>query len=173
MALLWTYVNQQAIKPIAANFSQPEFIQLQKEVQVEDLQKLLGFDFYQDIIQNAATTANAALLDGGTYEVADVTLSYVGLKFTLAYYLYARYIKTSFKKDTATGFVRKNLDDSRQLDRGELGDYHKDFRKVAGSYWEENEKFIIANSTDYPFYNCDCAPRHCWDSVSYRNSFCF
>ncbi len=172
MALLWTYANQQTIKPIAENFSQPQFIQLQKEVQVEDLQKLLGFDFYQDLIQNAGTTANAALLDGGTYEVAGTTFSYVGLKFTLAYYLYARYIKTSFKKDTAAGFLRKNLEDSRQLDRGELADYHKDFRKVAGSYWEENEKFIIANASDYPFYNCDCAPSRCWDSSSYRNSFC-
>ena len=136
------------------------------------MQKLLGFDFYQDLIQNAATTANAALLDGGTYEVAGVTYSYVGLKFTLAYYLYARYIQTSFKKDTAAGFLQKNLEDSRKLDRGELADYHKDFRKVAGSYWEENEKFIIANISDYPFFNCDCAPSRCWDSASYRNSFC-
>ncbi len=172
MALLWTYANQQSIKPISANFDQTKFAQLQKEVQVEDLQKLLGFDFYQDLIQNPATTENAALLDGGTYEVAGVTYSYVGLKFTLAYYLYARYVQTSFKKDTAAGFVRKNLEDSRQLDRGEQADYHKDFRKVAGSYWEENEKFIIANSEDYPYYNCDCSPRHCWDHVSYRNSFC-
>ena len=173
MALLWTHTEQQTIKPIASNFAQADFVQLQKEVQVEDLQKLLGFDFYQDLIQNSGTTANAALLDGGTYEVAGVTFSYVGLKFTLAYYLYARYVKVSFKKDTAAGFVRKNLEDSRQLDRGELADYHKDFRKVAGSYWEENEKFIIANASDYPFYNCDCAPRHCWDHISYRNSFCF
>lgn len=172
MAILWTHANQQTIKPISANFSQDQFVQLQTEVQVEDLQKLLGFDFYQDLIQNPTSTANAALLDGGTYEIAGVTYSYVGLKFTLAYYLYARYVKVSFKKDTAAGLVRKNFEDSRQLDRGELGDYHKDFRKVAGSYWEENEKFIIANSSDYPFYNCDCTPGHYWNSSSYRNSFC-
>ncbi len=173
MSLLWTYTEQQTIKPIAKNFNQTQFVQLQKEVQVEDLQKLLGFQFYQDLIQNPATTANAALLDGGTYEIDDVIYSYVGLKFTLAYYLYARYVRVSFKKDTATGFVSKNREDSRQLNKGDEGNYHKDFRKIAGSYWEENEKFIIANSTDYPFYNCDCLPSRCWPSASYRDSFCF
>ena len=173
MSLLWTYSEQQTIKPIAANFKQPAFVQLQEEVQVEDLQKLLGFQFYQDIIQNPTDTWNAALLNGGTYEVSGVTYSYVGLKFTLAYYLYARYVQVSFKKDTATGFVSKNRDDSRQLNKGDEGNYHKDFRKIAGSYWEENEKFIIANSENFPYYNCDSAPSNCWDATSYRNSFCF
>ena len=51
--LLWTYANQQTIKPIAANFPQTKFEQIMEETQVEDLQKLLGFEFYQDIIQNS------------------------------------------------------------------------------------------------------------------------
>jgi len=173
MSLLWTYTEQQTIKPISANFKQDDFVQLQKEVQVEDLQKLLGFQFYQDIIQNPTDTWNAALLDGGTYEVDGVTYSYVGLKFTLAYYLYARYVRVSFKKDTATGFVSKTREDSRQLNKGDEGNYYKDFRKVAGSYWEENEKFIIANSANFPYYNCDCQSYNCWPSDNYRNSFCF
>ena len=173
MAALWTYTDQQAIKPISANFPQAQFTQLQYEVQVEDLQKLLGFDFYQDMIQNPTSTANAALLNGGTYTYNGVTYTYAGLKYTLAYFLFARYVKVSSYNDTYGGFVEKNFEDSRRLNAGDEGNLSKDFKIISFKYWEENEKFIIANSSDYPYYYSDPLPRRCWDSVSYNRSFCF
>ena len=172
-ALLWTYANQQTIKPISPNYPQEAFNQIAEEVQVEDLQKLLGFAFYQDIIQNPATTENAALLDGGTYEVSGVTYFYEGLKYVLAYFFYSRYIRISFKKDTYGGFVAKKFEESIRLNKGEESNYHKDFRKIAGKYWEECECFIKANSADYPYYCIDAAQNCCWDSSLYRRSWCF
>jgi len=172
MALLWTYSDQQQIKPISSNFPREQFEQLQNEVQAVDLQKLLGFDFYQDIIQNPTSTANAALLDGGTYVVSGVTYSYVGLKYTLAYYLYARYVKVSSHKDTYGGIVKKNFEESRELNEGANANYRKDFRIIAGKYWEENEQFLIANYSDYPYYYSNPLPRSCWASDSYNRGFC-
>ncbi len=172
MALLWTYENQQTIKPIAANFPRQQFEQIMNEVQVEDLQKLLGFEFYQDIIQNPTDTWNAALLDGGDYEYNSVTYFYEGLKFVLAYFAYARYIRVSSKKDTATGFVNKQFEDSRRIPVGDESNLHKDFQKIAFKYWEECQKFISANSAEFPYYYTDPGPRRCWPSDAYNRTFC-
>ena len=160
--LLWTYADQQTIKPISANFPRGEFEQIMEEVQVEDLQKLLGFDFYQDIIQNPTGTWNAKLLDGGEYEYGGVTYFYEGLKYVLAYFAYARYIKISSKKDTATGFVSKQFEDSRQINIGKELNLHKDFIKIAFKYWEECQKFLSANSSEFPYYYADSLPSRCW-----------
>jgi len=161
-AILWTYVNQQVIKPISANFSQPIFEKIMLEVQTEELIKLLGFDFYQDIIQNPTDTWNAKLLDGGTYVYNSVTYFYEGLKYVLAYFAYARYVKISSKKDTATGFVSKQFEDSRQINISKELNLHKDFIKIAFKYWEECQKFLSANSSEFSYYYADSLPSRCW-----------
>ncbi|MBA7546383.1 hypothetical protein ES705_38773 [subsurface metagenome] len=171
MALLWTYNNQQTIKPISENYPVNDFNQIAEEVQVEDLQKLLGFDFYQDIIQNPATEWNAKLLDGGTYEYNSVTYFYKGLKYTLAYLFYARYIKVSSKKDTYGGLVEKQFEESRIINSGDESNLHKDFRRIAFKYWEECQMFISANSAEFPYYYSDPLPSRCWDG--YNRSYCF
>ena len=152
MALLWTYANQQAIKPISANQAQGMFNQLAAEVQVVDLQNLIGFSFYQDLVQNPATIPNAALLDGGSYTAGGVTYIYSGLKYVLAYFFYARYILVSFKKDTYGGMVSKKFEDSFQLNNGDEANLAKDNRITAFKYWEECQAFIRENSSDYPYY---------------------
>ena len=164
MALLWTYANQQSIKPIAANFPQTPFEQIMAEVQVEDLQKLLGFDFYQDIIQNPTDTWNAKLLDGGTYEYNSITYIYSGLKYVLAYFAYARYVRISSKKDTYGGFVGKRFEDSQQINTGDESNLYKDFRKIAYKYWGECQKFMSANATRFTYYYTDPLPSRCWPS---------
>ena len=173
MALLWTYTEQQTIKAISANQPEALFDKLGEEVQVEDLQNMLGFKFYQDIVQNPDSTANAALLDGGTYTVSAVTYFYLGLKYVLAYLFYAKYVKNSFKKDTYGGFVGKQFEESRQLNNGDEANFHKEARKVAFKYWEECEQFIKANSSDYPYYCTDTDDKCCWDSSGYNKSWCF
>jgi len=169
--LLWTYANQLTIKPISANYGQTKFEQIMLEVQVEDLQKLLGFDFYQDLIQNPTDTWNKKLLDGGTYTYNSVTYFYEGLKYVLAYFAYARYVRVSSKKDTATGFVSKQFEDSRQINDGDESNLHKDFRKIAFKYWEECQKFLSANSSEFSYYYADPLPSRCWPSENYNKAY--
>lgn len=174
MAILWTYTEQQTIKPMSPNFPKegPEgFEKMAEEVQVQDLQELLGFEFYQDMIQNPTSTANAALLDGGDYVYNSTTYTFAGLKYVLAYFLFARYVKKNYIKDTYSGLAKKNYEDSRPVTKGENKNYHTDFRKIAFQYWKECELFIAANPSDYPFCNSDPLPARCWDR--YNQSFCF
>ena len=173
MALLITYTDQQTIKPISPNFPEQRFKQMVYEVQVNDLQKLLGFDFYQDIIQNPATTWNAALLNGGTYTYNSVTYIYSGLKYVLAYFLYAQYIKHSSTKDTFGGFVHKQFEDSREINKGEQSNIHNDFRKIAFKYWDECVCFIKANSENFPYFYTDPPPRSCYHPDGSNKTWCF
>lgn len=172
MANLWTHTEQQDIKPISPNFPQEQFNQIAEEVQVEDLQKLLGFNFYQDLIQNPDSDENAALLDGGTYETGGITYFYKGLKYVLAYFLYARYIRVSKIKDTYGGFVEKKFEESQGLNNGDESNHYVSFRKIAFKYWEECVCFIKVNSTDYPYYCPEPSGTCCWPSSSYNRSFC-
>lgn len=173
MALLWTYSEQQEIKPISANFPSDKFEEMANEIQVEDLQNLIGFDFYQDLIQNPTKTAYAELLDGGTYEYNSITYIFKGLKYVLAYLFFAKYIKHSGIEDTFGGFVKKNFEDSRETNQGEKKNYHNDFRKIAFKYWDECTCYMKANSSDFPYYYTDPLPRRCWNGDNYRNSYCF
>ena len=89
MSLLWTYTDQQAIRPISEN-KQQDWEGLATEVQFVKLKEFMGADFYQDVVQNPTTTANAKLIDGGTYTNGTLTYQFQGLKYVLSYLLYAR-----------------------------------------------------------------------------------
>lgn len=150
-AVLWTYAEQQVIRPISEN-NQMKFAKIAEETQAKDLQELIGFDFYQDLIQNPLTTANAALMDGGNYTVSGINYFHEGLKYVLAYLFFARYLTESENFDTFVGLVHTNIDNSQRLSAGDQKNYILQFRQVAYKYWEETEQFILNNLTDYPYY---------------------
>lgn len=151
MALLWTYAEQQTIKEISEN-NETLFDKIAEETQIKDLQELIGFDFYQDLVQDPDSTANAKLLDGGTWEIGGVTYTFDGLKYALAYFFFARYISDSRNFDTFSAFVYKNLEDSTRLTEGAIKNLALQNRQIAFKYWEQCEQFIIDNVTDYPYY---------------------
>lgn len=152
MAVLWTIADQQLIKPISPNRT-GDFTKIAEEVQVKDLQELLGYEFYQDITQNPESEWNAKLLTGGSFiDSAGNTRTYVGLKYVLAYFFYARYITQSDEADTFAGMVTKNMNDSEPLSTGRIKTRVSDLRQIAFSYWKECDLFIINNTAHFPFY---------------------
>jgi len=150
MTILWTSVDQQTIKPISKNRLN-DFDKLAEETQLSDLQPLMGFDFFQDIIQNPTATWNASLLTGGSYTYNSLPYVYSGLKYVLAYFLYARYIEQSGEFDTFSGLAKKNMQDSEHADIGVIKNRINSVRKLANNYWTECDKFILANSANFPY----------------------
>ena len=150
MAALLTIAEQNTIKAISSN-NTGKFDDLLKETLIKDVKPLLGFDFYQDIIQNESTTANALLLSGGTYTYNSVTYEFEGLKTVIAYFLYANYIMSNLV-DTFTGFVTKSNEDSQPASSGDKKNLRDQFREIAQQHWEDCKHFIQANSSDYPYY---------------------
>jgi hypothetical protein len=150
---LWTIANQQAIKPISAN-NVGKFDTLALETQIKDLKPLIGFDMFQDLLQNPTETANKALLDGGEYTYNGVTYEFKGLIYVLCYFFYANYVMTSWYADTFTGFVSKNHDNAQPASSGDKKNLRDLNIEIALQYWEDCKHYIMANSSDYSYYNC-------------------
>lgn len=153
MTILWTQNEQQTIRPISANNLARKFDRLAELTQVKDLKPLLGYDMFQDLIQNSGTTANAALLAGGTFTYNGVTYTFDGLKYVLANFFFANYIVDNVE-DTFTGFVTKSNEDSQPASAGDKKNLRELALETAMQYWEDCKKYIEANSSQFPYYNC-------------------
>ena len=140
--------DQRTIKPISQN-NENKFNDLLEMTLIKDIKPLLGYYFYQDIIQNPTSTANKTLLDGGTYTYSGVTYTFKGLKYVIAYFLYANYIFSNIA-DTFTGFVVKSNEDSQPASQGDKKNLRDINIEVAMQHWDDCKMFIMANSPDYP-----------------------
>ncbi len=153
MTTLWTQNEQQAIRPISANNLTRKFDRLAELTMIKDLKPLLGYDMFQDLIQNSTTTANAALLAGGTFTYNGVTYTFDGLKYVLANFFFANYIVDNLE-DTFTGFVTKSNEDSQPASQGDKKNLRDLAIETALQYWEDCKRYIEANASDFPKYNC-------------------
>ena len=143
----WDIAEQQNIKPLDITSANKVFPQLQREVEANDLQSYLGFEFYQELKRN--TSNYTKLLDGGEYQVGGVTYTFSGLKYVCAYLLYARYVKQSYVKDTFSGFVKHTGDGFQSISAGEIKNQAAEYEQVAGSYWEECKHYLDTLSLPY------------------------
>ena len=136
MSLLWTYTDQQAIRPISEN-KQQDWEGLATEVQFVKLKEFMGADFYQDVVQNPTTTANAKLIDGGTYTNGTLTYQFQGLKYVLSYLLYARYILESDAQDSFAGFMQIDSENARHSSFAQKKNIAEEQKNLAWGYWND------------------------------------
>ena len=152
MPLLLSYSQQQAIKKISAN-NQSKYDQMAAEVEENELRKLMGVAFLQDVQDNPATTKNAVLLNGGIFDDGNGdTLRFRGLRYILAYLNYSRYIGESFLNDTFTGIVQKTRPDSELIGEGTMKRLQNENREIAFAEWELTRKFLDTKYEDYPLW---------------------
>lgn len=123
------------------------------DAQLKDLQKLMGKEFFFDLIANWKDAKYKTLLDGGTYVYQTKTYENFGLKSVLSYYAYARYVLYGTNIDTPFGFVTKNNADSTPVSWERRKDIYKDNQQTAYSMWETVVEFINRNTDDYPLFN--------------------
>jgi hypothetical protein len=148
MAHLWTVQEQQKIKPIDQN-SLGKFEQLQNEVEINDLQKYLGTEFYQELKRNMA--AYSLLLTGGSYSYNGITYTFGGLKAVCAYLLYAKYVRQSYITDTFSGMVAHTGEGFQRLSSAELANQESMSKEIAGTYWDECLAYLrTLNLTYFP-----------------------
>lgn len=143
---LWNFDEQQMIKGIDSN-NQYKFEQLQSEVENNDLQLYLGFDFYQELLRN--TSNYSVLLNGGTYTYNGIQYRFSGLKSVCSYLLYARYIRQSYLQDTFSGFVAHTGNDFQRVSASELANQEARYKEIAGTYWDECLRYLQTLNLDY------------------------
>ena len=150
MALLWTYSEQQAIKPISAN-NEPKWEQIATEVQYVKLKEMIGADFHQDIISNPTGTYNALLIAGGTYTKDGVTYTYAGLKAVLSFLFFERYIMEGDAQDTFAGFMQNDNENARHISFAQKKDIASNMRTLARNHWNDCYGFVCENSAEFPY----------------------
>jgi hypothetical protein len=150
MSLLWTYDDQQSIKPISGNNEQ-KWNQLATEVQFVKLKELMGKDFYQDVKNNPDGTWNKKLIDGDSYTVDGVTYSFSGLKYVLAFLFYERYVMEIQVQDTYNGMMISDNVNAQHASLGAKKDIAQEMRRLAEGHWSDCKDFVIENSTEYPY----------------------
>ena len=151
MALI-TYSQQQTIKAISAN-NQSKYAQIATEVEETELRDLLGVALLQDIQDNPKSTQNVALLS--EYEFEDCNgnnVKHKGLRYVLAYLIYAKYIGQSFVNDTFTGFVQKNRPDSELVSDGTIKRLQIENRKIALTEWDLIKEYLNLNCDTYTLW---------------------
>jgi len=141
---LWSWSEQQEIRPIDENNAHL-FEQIQSEVQNHDLQKLIGFEFYNELLNNI--DEYAVLLSGGDYTYNDSSYHFNGLKYVCAYLFYARYIRDSRINDTFTGFVTHTADGMQPLSSNEILNLENRYKEIAATEWEACLHYLKSTET--------------------------
>ena len=148
MALI-NFDYQQRTKKISDN-NQSRHPQLVDEVENSELRKLLGDAFLYDIQINSSNYTD--LLNGVEFYYCGSKLKHRGLKFVLAYLVYAKYIGESFVQDTFSGFVQKNRQESETISDGTTKRLMQENRDIALSEFKLIEKYLNENSDIYTFW---------------------
>ena len=130
------------------------------DAQFNDVQKLLGADFFNDLIRNYTSTAYQALLNAGTYTFSGTTYTMVGLKTVIVFYSYARYVRFGSNKDTPFGLVIKTSESTEQASASDKKAIYTENKSLAFNYWENVRNFLDRNFADYPLYENSCLPQH-------------
>tara|TARA_R110002049_G_scaffold309180_1_gene518124 strand:- start:14056 stop:14571 length:516 start_codon:yes stop_codon:yes gene_type:complete len=126
------------------------------DAQFVDVQKLMGIDFYNDLIRNSTSTEYQTLLNGGTYTYNGKTYTNYGLKSVIVFYAYARYILMGSQTDTPFGYVEKNSQNSTPVNYQSKKSMFKINQQTAYNYWESVRLFIERNKEDYPLWDDNC-----------------
>ena len=121
------------------------------DAQFHDVQKLLGSDFYNDLIRNSTGANYVSLLNEGDYTFNSITYTNVGLKAVIAHYAYSRYILEGSQTDTPFGYVLKTNENSTPVSDASKSSKSKRSQIMAFNYWENVKDFLDRNNDDYPF----------------------
>lgn len=153
--LILPFESQQLIKPMSIN-NIDRYNMIAREVESLEIDKLLGYAFYQDVSANQENYSD--LLNGCQFvDKQNNTVFHRGLRYVIAYLNYAKYIGESYVNDTFTGFVQKTRPDSERISTGDIKRLQQENREIGFNAFElirmflnkENEK----TPKTYPLWN--------------------
>lgn len=144
-----SFAQQQQLKPWAKN-SEPQFAQIRNEVVDYQLTELLGVAFAQAVI---STPANfTSLLTGATFTYCDNVVKHKGLRYVLAYFVYAKYAAEGHLVPTFTGFVTKQRTEAESAKEGEIRRIERGAIQMANQAFTLVDAYLCENAATYPLY---------------------
>ena len=121
--------------------------------QFVDVQKLMGADFYNDMIRNSTDANYIALLTEADYTYKSIVYTNVGLKSVIVNYTYGRYVQFGSQTDTPFGYVTKDNQYSTPTGSGTKKSMSKSCEQTAYEYWKSVRDFLNRNTDIYPLWN--------------------
>ena len=155
MSLLLSFEEQNDIKPMSIN-NKAKYQQIAAEVESLELDKLLGYAFYQAIATTPASYTD--LLNGCEFEDPNKnTVRHKGLKYVLTYLNYATYIGQANVFDTYSGMVQKTRQDAESLSLGQIKNLQQEAREIAFNAFELIRMYLNKENRKepktYPLWN--------------------
>lgn len=144
-----SFDHQQDIKPCSVN-NLEEWTQFRNEVVRSELRRLLGPVMAANI--TAAPENFTALLEGDTLKYCGSEITHAGLRFVLAYMVYARYVTEQHLKDTFTGIVKKSRSEAESAGEGELRRLERGALQIANDEFVLIDLYLCQNATRYLDY---------------------
>lgn len=121
-----------------------------EEAELLDVRPKLGAELFGRLLEQ---NAPAELLDGGEYtDRCGTVRSFVGLRRALAYYVWARLVKTGVNHLTRFGFVQKRDEYSEPTAYNERQVAYNDAFAIADEYMRGCIEYIEANPETFPDY---------------------
>lgn len=124
--------------------------------QNKDVAPVLGNALYTDLIENRNDAKYTKLLNGGTYVVGGVTLSFQGLRAAIACFAFAHYKMFSNAVDTPFGTVTKTSESSEPADAKIILAIASGKRSEGSLYLTECLRFLKENPDTYPLFETGC-----------------
>lgn len=143
-----------------SNYNTGNLEQHISDAQFVDVQKLMGIDFFNDLLRNDTQAIYQTLLNGGDYTYNNKTYTNVGLKSVIVFYAYSRYLMFGSNVQTPFGLVQKQGNNSQEISFAEKKTMSKMNEQTAYNYWENVRLFIERNKTDYPLWKENCIVQH-------------
>lgn len=145
-----TFQQQTAIKPISKNNAN-QFSQLYNEVMNIDLPNLMGAAFVTALKANSTDERFTNILEPNVYENCyGNDVAFEGLRYVIAYLIYARYVRAVNSIDTFSGIVRQNRNDSEHVSDGTIRAMQQEAKDAAVSQLRLIEDYLTENSSEYP-----------------------
>lgn len=150
MNTLLNLQQQNSFKPISEK-TELKYNQLVSETINSDLVTMLGASFVTALKKEPTAERFVKILDPLTYKNCnDNDVSHEGLRYVMAYLVYARYIGGNTVKDTFSGMVRPNRSESENVSYGHIKAMQLEAGNIATAQFKLIENFLQENSSDYP-----------------------
>jgi hypothetical protein len=126
-------------RPMGENIDESRLLAYITEAETMYIKPVLGDKLFHSLLadENDENEQYAQLLNGGAYNVGADIFSFVGLKTTIAYYVFAKNVMVGDFQPTRYGMVMKESDYSSHISTAERSSCYNDTLEVANTYLQD------------------------------------
>jgi hypothetical protein len=138
---------------VDANYSTIRFSGFLKQIQNNNLRKLLGAELWLDFFNNISDAKYVTLINGEEYEFNGETILYPGLKPFLVFNMLTKIIIKGDVFHTNRGNFNYNPETAQPIEKIQLKETKGDYLISIKFYENEVIKYLNENTTTYPLWN--------------------